>query len=260
MKAGCMKKRRFLSGALVLAVTMMFAGCGEQVYDLTEEERAAVVQYSAHVVTKFNKEQPEGIRDVAALEAEMALEAEQEKEDEKEKEPEVDSAADDAAADDAPADNGAQENTQQDAAEPGVSYVSLNQALQLGGVDAVYRDYELTDQYAETESYAVSANSGNTLLILHIRLKNNSSRAADCNILAKLPVFNLKINGEVSTASDVTILLNDLSTYEGSIAAGEAADTVLVFQVRKGSLGGIKTMDLDVTVGETTSTVQLIGG
>ncbi len=54
-----MKKNRLAAGAFALAVSIMACGCGDQVYELTDEEEAVIVHYSAHVVTKFNKKQSE---------------------------------------------------------------------------------------------------------------------------------------------------------------------------------------------------------
>ena len=50
-----MKKNRLAAGALAFAVSVTACGCGEKVYEMTNEEEAAVVYYSAHAVTKFNK-------------------------------------------------------------------------------------------------------------------------------------------------------------------------------------------------------------
>lgn len=257
-----MKKNRLAAGALALAVSITACGCGDQIYELTEEEEAVIVHYSAHAVSKFNKKQSEGIEDVAVLKAIQELKAkeaeERRKEQEKEQQEQNDNNKEEKPE--------SAENTQkpdssasgQDA-QPKVNYVSLKKALQLSEVNAVYRKYDLTSAYKASQSYMVRANSGNDLLVLHVNLKNSGSKTAECDILSKMPSFKLTINGEISVSADTTILLNDLGTYQGRIREGDKARTVLVFQVKKGSVKSIDTMDLEVTIGGTSSQVQLIG-
>ena len=67
-----MRKNRFAAGALTLAVSMTICGCSQKMYDLTDTEEAAVINYAARAVTKFNLRQTEGIRNVAVLEKKMA--------------------------------------------------------------------------------------------------------------------------------------------------------------------------------------------
>ena len=232
-----MRKNRFAAGALTLAFSMTICGCSQKMYDLTDTEEAAVINYAARAVTKFNLRQTEGIRNVAVLEKKMA--------DEKELDQQK------------PADQKPSENTGATQQEQ-VNYVSLNQALKLGGIDAVYRSYEKTTAYNTTDSFLVTANDGNELLILHIDLKNNSGKKAGCDILSKMPSFRLTVNDTVSMSADTTLLLNDFGTYQGDIQAGSTQKTVLVFQARKGTLKKIKNMVLEVNINGTASQVLLV--
>ncbi len=237
-----MRKNRFAAGALTLAVSMTICGCSQKMYDLTDTEEAAVINYAARAVTKFNLRQTEGIRNVAVLEKKMADEKELEEQKKNQQKP----------ADQKPSENtGATQQEQ-------VNYVSLNQALKLGGIDAVYRSYEKTTAYNTTDSFLVTANDGNELLILHIDLKNNSGKKAGCDILSKMPSFRLTVNDTVSMSADTTLLLNDFGTYQGDIQAGSTQKTVLVFQARKGTLKKIENMVLEVNINGTASQVLLV--
>lgn len=242
-----MKKKKLAAGTLALAVSVTACGCG-QAYELTDTEKAAVVYYSAYAVTKYNKKQPEGIQDVSALEREMALEKEEEEQKKREqKEAEAtkqDKAQEPASESGNPEDDGKQ-------------YVSLNQALKLGGIDVVYKKYQISSTYTETDSFMVSANQGNELLILYFDLKNNGNKAVKCNMLSKMPSFRLDINGKLSVSADTTILLNDLGTFQGKINAGGTEKAVLIFQVQKGKVKRVKSMELEVTAGDAVSLVKL---
>lgn len=251
-----MKKNRLAAGALAFAVSITACGCGEQVYEMTDEEEAAVVHYSAHAVTKFNKRQSEGIKDVALL---KAIQEQQEKEAEKLREQEGQEQKQEQQQQEEknPSGTSAAAPSGEVDSQPEEKYVSLGKALGLGGVSAVYRGYELVSAYQASQSYMVRANSGNELLVVHVNLKNGGSKTAECNILSKMPSFRLSVNGELDVNADTTILLNDLGTYQGKIKPGKKARTVLIFQVKKGAVKSIDKMDLEVTVKGSSSKVSL---
>lgn len=254
-----MKKNRLAAGALALAVSITACGCGDQIYELTGEEEAAIVHYSAHVVAKFNKNQTEGIQNVAALKAQREQEEKEAEERRKQEEEKQEELKQEEKQD--PANNDTQNAQKPEDAEqkPTVDYVSLSKALQLGNVNAVYRKYEITSTYHASESYMVRANNGNDLVVLYVNLKNNGNKAAECDILSKIPSFRLTINGEMSVSADTTILLNDLGTYQGNIRAGDKVRTVLIFQVKHGAVKTVNSMDLEVTIDGASSQVQLVG-
>lgn len=252
-----MKKNRLAAGALALAVSITACGCGDQIYEMTDEEETAIVQYSAHVVSKFNRKQSEGIENVAVLKALMKIREEeakkrrQQEEEKRQQEEEKPEQKPDA--------SGSQQQGTSSAGQQQKAYVSLTKALQLDGVSASYRKYELVSAYQASQSYMVRANSGNELLVLHVNLKNSGNKTAECDILSKMPSFRLTINGETSVSADTTILLNDLGTYQGKIRAGKTKKAVLIFQVKKGAVKSVDSMELEVTSGGTSALVQLEG-
>lgn len=264
-----MKKNRLAASALAVAVSITACGCGDRIYQLTEEEEAVIVHYSAHAVSKFNKKQSEGIQDVAVLKALRELkekEAEERRkqmeEEERERQEKLGQQEEESGNVKKPESSTNAEQTKPSDgqnAQPEVSYVSLKKALGISGVDAIYRSYELTSAYKASQSYMVRANSGNDLLVLHVNLKNSGSKTAECDILSKMPSFRLTVNGNLSVSADTTILLNDLGTYQGRIRSGDKARTVLIFQVKKGAVRSIENMDLEVTVGGEASLVHLAG-
>lgn len=256
-----MKKNRLAAGALALAVSITACGCGDQIYEMTDEEERTVVQYAAHVVSKFNRKQSEGIENVAVLKALMKI-REEEAEKRRKQQEEEQQQQEEEKPDQKPDTSGNQQPgtpSQGQQEQPQKTYVTLTKALQLDGVDASYRKYELTSAYQASQSYMVRANSGNELLVLHVNLKNSGNKTAECDILSKMPSFRLTINGETSVSADTTILLNDLGTYQGKIRAGKTKKAVLIFQVKKGSVKSVDSMELEVKTGRTSSQVQLEG-
>lgn len=255
-----MKKKRLAAGALALAVSITACGCGEQLYELTDEEEAVVVHYATRAVTKFNKRQSEGISDVTMLKARMQQEEERRREEEQKtkEEQQKQETKKDEKQDNSKTESGQQSDQSQSSEQPKIDYVSLGQALKLNGIEAVYKGYEVAPTYMESASYMIRANSGKELLVLHVNLKNTGNKKAKCNILSKMPTFRLNINGDLNVSADTTILLDDLGTYQGSLKAGATKKTVLVFQVKEGTVKKVKSMDLEVTINGTGSTVQLV--
>ncbi len=64
-----MKKSNVQITAAAVFAAMLLGGCGDEPYALSEKEEQIIVNYSAHVVGKFNKTGKEGLRliDVEAL-------------------------------------------------------------------------------------------------------------------------------------------------------------------------------------------------
>ena len=56
-----MRRTRIKMMAAVMAATMLLGGCGDALYDLTDDEENVIVNYAAHIVTKYNTYQREGL-------------------------------------------------------------------------------------------------------------------------------------------------------------------------------------------------------
>ena len=56
-----MRDRKIKTTACVLLAALLLGGCGEQPIELTEQEEQTIVDYAAHVVSKYNIKQQDGI-------------------------------------------------------------------------------------------------------------------------------------------------------------------------------------------------------
>ena len=61
-----MKNIRAKWGAVLLVALVATTGCGEKAMTLTEEEESTIVNYTAHVVPKYNTKQPDGLARLSA--------------------------------------------------------------------------------------------------------------------------------------------------------------------------------------------------
>ena len=237
----------------LLVVSMLFmTGCGESMLELTEEERSIIVNYAAHVVSKYNNYQGEGMTYVSQEEKERL---ENEKEEE-EKNPQTEQGENSTSE---PQVQGQIPNEQGEEETPNAtSNVTLQQALGLGNdIQAVYNGYELMPSYMEGDYYALNADAGNTFLVMHIDLKNQATEAMNCNLLAAGPVFTLTVNDGYKVNAETTILLNDLGTFSADLQVGQTTPTVLLFQIPEEQAAKIENVGLQVYINNEKFDINL---
>ena len=239
-----LKIKKIFLGGLLIACTGVLYGCGEQLYELQDNEQEIIVNYAAHIVAKYNTEQPEGYEYVY-------IPADDQTEDETEDGTE-DGISDETAQDhpdaQTPDGTGAGSSSQQDAS------ATLSEALGLENIQAVYTGAELTDQYDES----VVPESGRQLLVLHVTLQNLTEKTQKCDILSILPTFRVKVNGEVEATSELTILPDNLATWEADLEAGASENAVIIFQINKDAVTQINQLEMEVQTEQKTSRVVFL--
>lgn len=233
-----MKKTKI--GALLLVLSLTAGGCMEKPITMTQEEEAMIVTYAAHVVSKFNTRQPDGLSHVpiAVYEKKTAGETE---------EPDTEEGSEESGSE--PEENeGSQTGNQEEAGqqenqEP--ASVSLAEALGLSGITAECTGTELKASYV-APSVAFDASAGNTFLILHITLTNETEQEIACDMLSQKLTFRAQVNGNVQTQAKTTILLNDLGTYQDTIGAGASAETMLFFEVPAEEVSSVESLRITI--------------
>lgn len=209
-----------MTAAMLLAATLL-GGCGEAPYDLTENEKNVIVNYSAHVVTKSNSYQKEGLTYVFLEEEEeteaVATSAEQNTE---QQEQQTDA------------------QTQQPAAETPPPVTAQAQATFSevfdGGTGDLQFDYvgaRLDNSYLQQDYFAMYPDTGNLYVILGIDVTNTKDMPIELDNLSKKPEFSAVVNGAVKAPAEMTLLDSDFGTFQGMLMAGETREMVLIFQV-----------------------------
>lgn len=241
-----MGRKKGLVSILLCGVILSTAGCGTKPYDLSSEEQEKVAAYAAHVVTRYNDRQNEGLirlQPEDVLEEEDADSKNQPDESESDQEKQADSSK--------------KSNTKSDAEQQKTATVSLKQALQLEeGLDASFESYDVTDSFVESDYFAMNATTGKTFLVLHINLKATGGDI-DCDMLSKKLNYRVVLNGDKTVAAQTSVLLNDLSTYQGKIADGAAQECVLLFETEKQNVENLTSLQMKVSDGSTSGLVEL---
>ena len=239
-----MGRKKGLVSILLCGVMLSTAGCGTKPYDLSSEEQEKVAAYAAHVVTRYNDRQDEGLIKIQQedLSKEDTTESKEQQTDTKDKQ---ETSADPA------------KNTTADAEKPKTETVYLRQALKLeDGLDASFENYDVTDSYVESDYFAMNATAGKTFLAVHINLKATGGDI-ECDMLKKNLKYRVVINGDKTVAAQTSILLNDLGTYQGTIAGGSTQECVLLFETEKQNVENITSLQLKVSDGSTSTVSEL---
>ena len=228
-------------GILLVFICIFLTGCGEKLITLSEEEAAVIVNVSSSFVAKANKKQESGLTHIP-LDTEEAEEVEEETQKtdttEKNEEKTQDSS-----------------NTT-DTQEVSTATVSLSEAIGLSGIEAKYNGQETAQNYVQS-SFSLEANVGKTFLVLKVGLTNTTSEAISCNMIEKMNKYFVTLNGGTKVESNVTLMLNDLSTFVETVEPGATAETVLIFEMDESAVEDVQSIQLTVNKNGTDHNVNL---
>lgn len=216
-----MGRTKILMTTAVIMTAMMMSGCGEEAYTLTDNEKDLIVNYSAHVVTKYNTYQKEGLTYVWEDAAEDEGDAVQTTEPTN-----TEVVSEDGTVAAVPEDTAENEDTVYAA-----NAVTLDELFGMSGIEIDYVGARLAVQYAEDDYYVLYPDTGKQYLVLGLDITNTGEAVAYVNNLEKSAKFQATINGESTVSSELTLLLQDFSTFEATLKPGETRETVLLFQV-----------------------------
>ena len=236
-----MKRTRVQMTAAALATLMLLGGCGEAPYDLTEKEQELIVNYAAHVVTKYNSYQKEGLTYVdleAMAEEEAAVEEVVAETPVTEEQTSVAEGAEVAEAE-----------ATEESTDLGYPKVTLESLFGDQGLAVDYVGMRIADSYVKADYYALFPDAGKMYLVLGIDITNEGEAVMSVDNLSRGAKFQIAINGEVVSFSETTLLMEDFSTFEDTLAAGETRETVLLFQIPE-TVTSTDQVDLIVSIGD----------
>lgn len=236
-------------GIIMTVTAAMLSGCGLiQPTGLNEEDEELVAEYAAGVLMRYSADKKGGLGDLRPtptpipwVDPEEVKPTEAPKEDKEEnKEEEV--------------------PIEEVEGREDISYGSpaasfdgrgLAEAVGVSGFEITYEGYEIADVYPESSgndlSFSMQATPGRKLLVVHLNVLNDESQDKVCDVLSCNVKFRVIINEAERVNEQMTILLNDLKSYNETIPAGQSADTVLVFEVEDQVADNIGSLSL-VTV------------
>lgn len=257
-------KRRLLAGLIACGI-FVTTGCG-QVIDLTDEENHLIAEYAAELLLKYDRNydtryNPDELEDTTETmtETDAATEATTE----------VVTTTEAATTEqDAPADGqttqaqpvtdeavkediGATVDSDFDiAAFVGESRISVRYAYYMV-VDS-YPSYDQDGMYIE-----VQAPEGYKLLVLKFEVENKTNEDQAVDLYNKDVNYNIVVDNSRTTKQMLTILADDLYTYDKTIQASSREKTVLLYTVSDSVANKWTDLKLQVKYGGTSAVLQL---
>ena len=218
------KHRRFLAMGLV-CISLLLSGCGTSLYELTADEEALIIKYAAHFIAKHNIYQKDGIS--------------------------IEVAEDETEIDDS--------QTPGDTEEPNQGEVnkdpSIGEALNLPkGISLVHQESYVANNIT-IPGYSVGTEEGFTFYILKFQMKNDTDATIDVDIFSKNVSFKLTSGKTVLTSKNDPIV--SLTSYVGSVKAGESVEVYLLFKVKEADASKISEPIIELVEGKTTKPVKL---
>lgn len=245
-------KKQIRCVGVILVCALLLSGCGNEIPDMSEEEKSMVVNYAADIVQKYDKNHPVKLQTITIQEEEMETAAAEEADTAKTDIPEMDTTEPDTENSDV------QETAEEIAAEVSPE-MTLDNFFQTEAFHFSYEDYEIDDSYPQsgTEAYfAMNATAGNKLLVLKFQVENQTQTDAELDVLHMGIRFRVQVNGETKNAL-TTMLLNDFANYQDVIAAGESRELVVVCEIPQEQETSVETISLVLRNADGTETISL---
>lgn len=220
--------KKIFSYFMVCIGCFMLCGCSEYPA-MQEADTDLVAEYAAGLLLKHSEASESRLMDVE--EAKLLLEAEKQKEEQEEiveipEEPETEPEEvpeEIIEPDETPVIDNTEPNEEVPSAPIGDAMGVEMLSVQLNG-------YEIKDSYPDGSGsfFALDAGEGNKLLVAKITLINNTDNSVDINMLEKSISYKMSLDGNGYKFVLSTMLLDDLSTYVGTIGAGSSTELVLI--------------------------------
>lgn len=241
MKIG--KRKRII---ILGAVSCLLMGCGNAIPELTEEEASLIATYAADVVLESSKESNSRLintEEEAARRDELSEKIEELKKKQAEEEEETDQGG-----------------------QPAYSTASGVQRVEniadFIGLDAFqvsYDGYQIEKSYAASEEEwepTFDASPGENLLVVKLKVTNITDAPAVADVLSKDMLFSIRGDNGINGMTYVTMLLNDFSSAQDEIGAGESRQYVLITQIDE-AITEVNSLSLHMKKGDEAADAVL---
>lgn len=236
-------RKRLLALGVLLATVVSTTGCGIQLTKLSDDDESRFVAYCTQVVSKHNMNNDTGLVKIPKQTA---------SEEEKTEEPSSEEKTEETSASlSSSADNTSESSTEQKSQET----QTFSEAIGIGGMRFLYRDAKTASGYRQGDVYDLTADQGNELLVVRLKAENTTDKSIDID----MPSQNIKFTatyGDQSVDSDMTLLMNDLTTYQGTFKAGKRRNMLLLFQFPKGTVKDTDKIQFSVKKGDETVSIE----
>lgn len=245
----------------IIVFAVLLCGCGSEIPKMSQEQEVIVTEYATNLLVKYSPLADRTLLNANQLEAGIAKEAEELERLMKTKE--LEKAYLDAAENGKPLvdETERNENVSDETTAEIVPQKTVSEFFAEDSISIDYVSYLLCDSYPENSEeeffMAMDATAGTQLCVVTFAVKNLTGTEQSLNMLGKQGRFSLQIDGGENIQAQSTLLMDDLSSYAGTIPANGEEHLVLVFEVPD-SVSQIGSMNLNMknSQGENILTLQ----
>lgn len=252
--------KRGLALCLATCLTLSLTGCGNAIAELTDEEAEVVGEYAAVTLLKYDANHRSRLVDTDMVIAQMERDAQR--------------AARKAAAAEETASSEADTGSESGSGEAETTVVEqpasseeitadLDEVFAIPeGVNLVYTGYTTADTYPEDDSlgsyFTLDASAGKKLLVLYFMVTNDSDADVAVDTFSANATCRISVNDGVYHRSLQTMLPNDLSAYQSTLAAGSGETLVLLAEIDEETAGEITSMSFRLKNDGIEYTIKLL--
>lgn len=131
-----------------------------------------------------------------------------------------------------------------------VSTDDLASALEMPeGISVKYDGYEVTDIFSDDEDslFVMKAVEGYRLLVVKFKVTNTTGEDISVNMMEKISKYKGIVNDNKKYNSQLTLFLNALNTFEGTISAGSTKTMFLLYQTQLDSAEQLSSLSVELT-------------
>ena len=257
-------KRRLLAGLIACGI-FVTTGCG-QVIDLTDEENHLIAEYAAELLLKYDRNydtryNPDELEDTTETMTET--DATTEATTEVVTTTEVATTEQDAPADGqtTQAQPVTDEAVKEDIGATVDSDFDIAAFVGESRISVRYAYYMVVDSYPSHDQdgmyIEVQAPEGYKLLVLKFEVENKTNEDQAVDLYNKDVNYNIVVDNSRTTKQMLTILADDLYTYDKTIQASSREETVLLYTVSDSVANKWTDLKLQVKYGGTSAVLQL---
>ncbi len=246
--------------AIILSIALLCTtGCA-QVVELTDEENHLIAEYAAELMLKYdrNYKQRYNPDDIEETTTEVTTETATETEATTETEAPT-TEAEDVNTSEAP------QTSEQPVSENVTATVDSDFDIAAfageNRVSVQYSYYMIADSYPSYDQDGVymeiEAPEGYKLLVLKFEISNKTNEPQDIDLYSKDIDYSIIVDNARKTKQMLTILMDDLYTYEKTIDASSIEEVVLLYTLSDSVADNLSDLKLQVQYGDTSAVLQL---
>lgn len=246
-----MKKLWCLLAILVLSVTL--TGCG---VELSEEENRVIAEYAADLLLKYDRDYTSSLVEEEVPATEQTTQApstdtttEGTTEEPSTQPPQESSSTESPASEDTTASSDA------------AGEIDIGKIVGLEGISITYNQCMFLDRYPSVDQDGafiyLEADPGYQLVVIKFDIANITAQDIAVDLLNTDINYKLVYNQTKAASPMLTILMDDLGTYESVVPAGNEQSAVLVFQISKDLISQIQSLDIRVTYKNEESVIHI---